>query len=135
MTAMSNYLEVAILNEVLVKTNFAAVTQPYAALFDTTASLALLEAGTLTGEISGNAYTRIAANFDAPASPAGTCANQLITFPVITPAAWGTVRFFAIMDASTAGNVLIYGQLTADVVTNINDQLKFAAGALVVTLG
>jgi hypothetical protein len=138
MTMMSNALEVAILNEVLRNTGYTPVATVYAALFGTTGSVALLEANTLTGEISGNGYARTAIVFDAAASPGGTCANQLCTFPVCTPAAWGTVRFMAIMDAASGAGtlgVLVYCQLTSDVVTNINDQLKFAAGDLIVTLG
>ena len=133
MSAMSDYLENEILDHILRNEDYVNVATMYVALFDTSASLANLEAGTLTGEISGNAYARQSCAFDVAA--AGATANTAdCTFPTASGGNWGTVRFVAIMDADTLGNVLFFGQLTADKVVNDGDTFKFNAGDLDVTL-
>jgi len=108
----------------------AAYTSPvtvYAALFDTTGSTANLEAGTLTGEIAGNGYARQSISFGAPTAGLGSN-DAAVTFPVNTGSNWGTIRYMAIMDASTAGNVLMYTQLDSDVVINVGNQFQFNIG-------
>lgn len=107
----------------------AAYTSPttvYAALFDTSGSTANLEAGTLTGEISGNAYARVSITFGAPTNGLGSN-SAAVTFASAT-GNWGTIRYMAIMDASTAGNVLMYTQLDSDVVINSGNQFQFNSG-------
>ena len=54
----STYLENELYDHVLRNAAYTSPTTVYAALFDTTGSAALLEAGTLTGEIAGNGYAR-----------------------------------------------------------------------------
>lgn len=72
------------------------------------------DGGTFT-EPSGNAYARVAVTNNAtnwPAAAAGLKSNgTAITFPKATPAGWGTIRGFAIWDAASAGNMLIWGLL------------------------
>jgi hypothetical protein len=104
--------------------SYASPVTVYAALFDTTASTANLEAGTLTGEIAGNGYARTAITFGAPTDGLGSN-SAAVTFPAASGGNWGTIRYMAIMDASTAGNVLMYTQLDADVVINDGNQFQF----------
>lgn len=136
MALMSTYLEGKLLEHLFRTTSYTRPATLYVALFDTTASLANLEAGTLTGEISGGAYARKAhgpldADWDAVVD--GVTANTTaITFTTAT-ANWGTVRYAAIMDASTAGNVLLYGQLSADRTVNNGDTFQINAGDATVT--
>ena len=99
----------------------------YIALFDTSASLANLEANTHTGEIAGNGYARTAVTFTA-SSGGATSNNADVTFPNASGGNWGTVRYAAVMTASTAGSVIVYGQLTADKVVNDGDTFKFNLG-------
>lgn len=47
---------------------------------------------------------------------------------------WGTLTHFAGFDASTGGNMLFYGQLTASRDITTNDSARFAVGALDVAL-
>ncbi len=122
----STYLENELYDHVLRNAAYTSPTTVYAALFDTTASTANLEAGTLTGEISGGAYARQSITFGAPTVGLGSN-SVAVTFPVAT-GNWGTIRYMAIMDASTAGNVLMYTQLDSDVVINNGNQFQFNVG-------
>ena len=123
----STYLENELYDHLFRNATYTSPTTVYAALFGTTASTANLEAGTLTGEISGNGYTRIAITFGAPTNGLGSN-SAAVTFPVNVTTNWGTIRYMAIMDASTAGNVLMYTQLDSDVVINVGNQFQFNIG-------
>lgn len=126
LSEFATFLENELYDHILRNAAYTSPTTVYAALFDTTASLANLEAGTLTGEISGGSYARQSITFGAPT--AGLGSNSVaVTFPQAT-ANWGTIRYMAIMDALTVGNVLMYTQLDADVVINNGNQFQFNVG-------
>ena len=63
-------------------------------------------------EPSGNAYARVTViESDWAAAVSGSKDNgETLTFPRAT-GSWGTVTHFAIFDAVTSGNMLIYGAL------------------------
>ena len=63
------------------------------------------------GEVTGSGYARQAVTFTA-SSGGATSNDSLITFPTAA-ASWGTVDYAAIFDASTSGNMLWHGALTA----------------------
>jgi hypothetical protein len=122
----STYLDNAMLNVVLRNTAYTAPTAVYTALF--TAAPTAAGGGT---EVSGGGYARQTMAFAAPVS--GQCtSNADTTFPQAT-ASWGTVTAFALFDASSAGNMLYYGNLTTSKTINTGDQLKFASGGVTVT--
>lgn len=123
----STFLENELYDHLFRNAAYTSPTTVYAALFGTTASVANLEAGTLTGEISGNAYARTAITFGAPASGAGSNSSA-VTFPAASGGNWGTIRYMAIMDAATVGNVLMHTQLDSDVVINDGNQFQFNIG-------
>ena len=127
LTELSTYLENELYDHVLRNAAYTSPTTVYAALFGTTASTANLEAGTLTGEIAGNGYARQSISFGAPTAGLGSN-SAAVTFPANTGSNWGTIRYMAIMDASTAGNVLLYTQLDADVTINVGNQFQFNIG-------
>lgn len=127
MSAMSNYLENALVNHVLRNTAMTSPTTVYVALH--TANPAEDASGT---EVSGGGYARQACAFDAPAD--GVTQNTAIETWTASGAAYGTVTHFAIWDASTVGNMLFYGALDTSRVVNDGDTIEFAAGALSVTL-
>jgi hypothetical protein len=56
-----------------------------------------------------------------------------ITFPTAT-GNWGTVTHFGIFDASTSGNLLVWGALAVSKVVNTGDTASFATGELDLTL-
>lgn len=125
----SNYLEEQLLNHIFGVTTFSKPTL-YLALFTSATDDAA--GGT---EVSGNAYVRLPITFAAAANPAGTIANDILaTFPLATPSGWGTITDFAIYDALTVGNRLVYGPLSASKAVGAGDRIEFAIGALVITL-
>ena len=126
MSAMSNYLETALFNEVLRATNYAAPAAVYVGLFTSDPT----DAGSGT-EVSGGAYARQSVTFGAPTDGAGSN-SAAVTFPQAT-ANWGTVSHFGIFDAAAAGNLLLHGQLTASKTVNTGDVFTFPTGQLTVT--
>lgn len=127
LSEFATFLENEMYDHLFRNLSYTSPVTVYAALFDGTASTGNLEAGTLTGEISGNAYARTAITFGAPT--AGLGANSAaVTFPAASGGNWGTITYMAIMDASTAGNVLMYTALDSTVVINDGNQFQFNIG-------
>ena len=56
-----------------------------------------------------------------------------VTFPTAS-ASWGTVTHFAVWDASTSGNMLFHGALTASKTIDSGDTASFAATTLALTM-
>ena len=97
------------------------------------------DAGSGGVEVTGGSYARVSvnpldANWTAASSVDGVTTNAAaITFPAPT-ANWGTVTHFGIFDATTTGNLLFHGALSASrVISNGDAAPQFAAGALSVT--
>lgn len=140
MSAASNFLENKVLDHVLRygSSPYVAPSTLYVALFKETGSgtLANLEAGTLTDEISttSTAYARQTITFGAASSGTST-SNSTVTFPTAT-ANWGTVTAVAIMDSATAlaGNVLFYGNLTTSKLIESGDTFQISSTNLTVSL-
>jgi hypothetical protein len=133
MSAASDYLENKLLDHVL-KYSTASYTAPstvYVALF--TASTGL-ETNSPSAEIStsGTAYGRQSITF-ATASGGSSASNATVTFTAAT-ANWGTISHVAIMDASTAGNVLFYGAVTTSKTIETGDTFQISSGNLTITL-
>jgi hypothetical protein len=133
MSAFSNYLEGQVLAHIF---RTAAFTKPAALHVGLLTAVTDGEAGTVT-EVTGGSYARVAvapgdANWSAPTAGNGTTANVgAITFPAAS-ADWGIATHFAIFDAATAGNLLVYAPLTiARNITN-GSTPSFAGGSLTV---
>ena len=124
---MSNYLENALINATLRNTSYTSPATVYVALFTSDPT----DAGSGT-EVSGGSYARKAATFGAPSNGASTISSA-IEFDQAT-GSWGTVTHFGIYDASTSGNLLYHGALTASKAIDTGDVFKFASSALTVTL-
>lgn len=139
MSAASNYTEDKTLDFWL-KANSAATSAPttvYVALFNSDDSAGntaeLLEAGTLTEECTGGAYARQAVTFGTVSG--GSVSNSgNVTFPAATDANWGTIQYVAVMDQSTAGNVLFYGALDTSKTIDSGDTFQITTGNLTVSL-
>ena len=117
--------------EVMRATNFVAAAA-YVALFKSPVTDAELEAGTLTNEVSGGAYARQLAGLSIPSNGVSSNASDIV-FPTAT-ADWGTITHCALMDAATAGNVLMYSALDTSKVVSNGDTFKFNAGDLSATV-
>lgn len=132
MGSFSNYLEVELLDMVVGKTDY---TMPTVWVALCTADPTDAGVGSNMGEVSGGDYARAAtAGSDWDPAASGAIDNAAaIAFPEATDS-WGNVTHFALVDASTAGNMLMHGALaTAKSVTN-GDTVSFAAGDLDITL-
>lgn len=134
MSAASNYLENTILDYVFSNAVYTPTDNVYVGLFTNTSgnAAANLEAGTLTDEVSGGSYARKVATFGAAVN--GTAAiDTTVTFDPAT-ADWGTITHVAILDASTAGNVLFWGAVTTAKEILSGDTFQITAPNLSVTL-
>jgi hypothetical protein len=59
--------------------------------------------------------------------------TSAVEFPTAT-GSWGTVTHTALYDASTSGNMLAVGQLTASKSVGTGDVFRFSAGDFDITL-
>jgi len=152
--AASNYLENKLLDHTLRYSTapYTGAGTVYCALFSGTAATVLtaLESGTSSTSGSGNwgfyeitsasAYARQAITFGNAASSGAISNTATVTFPVATSdytntaASGSTVTCLAIMDASTAGNVLFFGQITVSKQVSSGDQFTISSGNLTVQL-
>lgn len=143
-TALTDYAENKIVDHVFRATAFSESTPAsyYVALYTTACSDSA--AGT---EVSGGSYARVAitrgtadwngthgTTTGASSGTGGTISNAAaITFPAAT-ADWGTVTHWGIVDASTAGNVVICSALTASRTITTGSTPAFAGGALTIQI-
>ena len=121
---LTNYLENKLLDHFLGTTTYTKPTV-YVGLFTVIPG----EAGGGT-EVTGGSYARQAAAFDAAASGA-TQNTSNIDFTGM-PAA--TTVAIALFDASTSGNMLVYGGLTTNKTTDAGDTLRIATGDLDISI-
>ena len=144
MTKASNYLENKLVDHILRGVSFTAPTGVYVSLHSADPT----DLGTGV-EVTGTNYSRVlvlaatgnwagtqsAGSTENSSGTGGlTTNNAAITFP--TPSgAWGTVGYFGMWDAMTAGNLLIYGDLgTPKTINALDSAPVFASGALSVTV-
>lgn len=126
MSAMSDYLENEILDHILGTGAYTMPSTVYVGL--STGSFNDDNSGT---ELTGNGYARESISFGAAAS--GTASNDgAVEFSAAT-GSWGTVSHFGLFDASSSGNLLIHGALTASKVIDTGDILKIAVGDMDIT--
>ncbi len=123
MTAMSDYLENALLDLVLNGSAFSAMSTVYVKLHTGAPG----EAGTSN---AATETTRKAVTFGAASSGVSTSdlAMQWATYPAAE-----TVSHISVWDNISAGNCLFTGALTASRTMAIGDTLDIASGALTVT--
>ena len=113
----------------------------HVALFDGTAGsvgssgtvLDNLEQGTLTDEITLGSYARQTVTFGSALG--GSISNDsTVTFPTATANYDGTVTCLAIMDASSGGNVLYFGELSVAKTVTTGDTFQVAIGNITVSM-
>jgi hypothetical protein len=133
MGSFGDYLEKKLLDHLF---NKAAYTAPTIYVALSTADPT--DAGTGLAEPSGNAYARKATsasdwNAATGTNPTVTTNATALAFAEAT-GSWGTISYFALMDALTGGNMLGYGSLTTPKAINSGDTAQFVAGDLSVQL-
>jgi hypothetical protein len=131
----SDYLEVELRKHIFRTGSFTKPTVLGVALFTVTPS----DSGGGT-EVTGGSYARVDvppldANWTAASATDGVTDNAAaITFPAPS-ANWGTVVAFGIFDATSGGNLLVWGPITPNKTINNGDPAPaFAIGALDVTI-
>lgn len=122
---LTNYLEDKLIDHFLGTTTYTKPAAVYIGLF----TVAPSDAGGGT-EVTGGSYARQAATFSA-ASSGATSNNSNVDFTGM-PAA--TTVAIGIFDASTSGNMLLYGTLTTNKTTDAGDTLRIATGDLDISI-
>lgn len=129
MAALSDYAEKLLLDWMMTTGSATRPTAWYLALF--TAAPSDSGGGT---EVSGSGYSRQTVAFSAASSPGGTTSNTgAVTFTA-AGGNWGTISHVGIFDASTSGNLLWHGSMTASKTINDGDTLEFAIGNIDLTI-
>ena len=85
-------------------------------------------------EVSGAGYARQAVAFDAAATPGGTTSNTADVSFTAVGGDYGTVTHLGIFDASSSGNLLWHGVLTAPKAVEDGDTITFSAGNIDLTM-
>lgn len=132
MSQMTDYLEGELLKHLFRTGSMTKPSTIYIGLYTATPS----DTGGGT-EVSGGSYARVQvgpsdATWAAVGAGGLTDNVSAITFPTAT-GSWGTVTHVGIFDASSGGNLLLYGALSASKVVGSGDTFKFNAGDLDVT--
>ena len=122
---LSNYLEDKLLDHFLGTTAYTMPTTVYVALY----TVVPTDAGGGT-QVTGGSYARQTAAFSAAAS--GTTSNTANIDFAGMPAA--TTVAIGVFDALTAGNLLLWGTLTANKTTDAGDTLRIATGDLDISI-
>jgi hypothetical protein len=123
----SDYYENKVIDHMLRNQAFTPPSTVYVGLY----TVAPTDAGGGT-EVSGGSYARQAVTL-AAASAGATQNSSDITFPTAT-ADWGTIVAAGLFDASTAGNLLAWNNLTASKTVNSGDTFKITAGSLTISV-
>jgi hypothetical protein len=126
----SNYLEDKLLDHALKGTAYTQPDNIYLALFTTDPT----DAGTGT-EVSGTNYARVDISSSFAASSSGTkTTNADITFAAAGSGGFGTVTHLGIYDASTEGNLIFHGSLSASKEVSEGDIFQITSGNLSISL-
>jgi hypothetical protein len=125
MSAASTYLQNAILNHLLRGEDLPSLGTVYAALHieDPT------EEGLEATEVDADGYARVSLGVQFSDAVAGIALNaEAIEFPE-AGADWGTVKYLALWDSATDGNMLVAGPLGTYRTVGAGDICRFDAGA------
>ena len=125
MTALSNDLETKLLTWAMTANAVTRPTSWHVALF--TAAPSDTGGGT---ELSTGGYARQSATWTVTNNQAAN--TSALDF--VSSGDWGNITHVGIFDAATNGNLLWWGALTTPRDPASGDTIRFAAGALVVSL-
>jgi hypothetical protein len=130
--SMSDYLENAVLLHVTKGTPYSQPANLYLALY----TVAPTDAGGGTEVPNTNGYVRQIVNAwtVSATTPTQAVNTNLVTFPAATPAGWGTIVAWGLLDslASGTGNLLYWGDGLNQLI-GINGVAEFLPGAIVIT--
>lgn len=133
-TGLSNYAANGFLDRMFRNQAFT-VSANYVAL--TTATISDSNTGSTITEISGGSYARVQVNANGGASPAwstvsgGAFSNGAAVNFAVPTGSWGGLTSQCVCDASSAGNILWYGNDVVDqTVSTETSSIGFGIGAL-----
>lgn len=129
MAALSDHSEALLLDWLMTTGSATRPTAWYVALY--TAAPSDSGGGT---EVSGNGYSRQAVTFAAATSPGGTTSNTGAVSFTASGGDWGTITHIGIHDASSGGNLLWHGAMTASKTVADGDTLQFSTGNIDLTI-
>lgn len=133
--SFSDFLENEILDQIFGASAYSAPATLYFGL--ATAEITDSTTGSTVTEPEGGSYARKSMTNNKTTwttASGGSVENDVDIEFVEATASWGTVTYMFIADASSGGNILAWGQLTAPKAIGTGDNAKFAAGDLVITL-
>lgn len=139
MSAMSNYLEEKLCDVTLRGGTFSSPGQVYLALFTADPTDANVTANEANAGTNYPGYTRVscgatpASAFTAIDSAGLTQNANVITFPALGGASPVTITHWGIYDASSGGNLLFHGAMTASKQLDPSDVPSFPANSLKIT--
>lgn len=121
----TNLFEQNILN-VFRNTAATGVAQLYCGLYISSPT----DTGLAGTEVSYSGYTRLAMSFTAPNIEAGNYSMRNLEDLLYAPAptAIGTIGYIGISDSATAGNMLLYGDISVPLTIAANQQPSIYAG-------
>jgi hypothetical protein len=129
MAALSDHAENLLLNWLMTTDSVTRPTAWYVGLY--TAAPSDSGGGT---EVSGNGYTRQSATWGTASGTDGTTDNQANVTFTAAGGDWGTITHIGIHDASTGGNLLWHGAMSASKTIADGDTLQFNTGNIDLTL-
>jgi hypothetical protein len=129
MAALSDHAEKLLLDWMMTTGSATRPTAWYVGLFTAAPS----DAGGGT-EVSGSGYSRQAVTFAAASTPGGTTSNTGDVSFTAAGGNWGTITHIGIFDASSSGNLLWHGSMTASKIVNDGDTLQFSTGNIDLTI-
>ena len=133
----SNYFENAILKHIFGDTAYSVPATLYVGLWDNSVTLSDTSTGASAGEVgtSGTGYGRVAVtNDDTKWTVTDNVVENAADITFATAAAdWGTINQFAILDATTGGNILFWSTLAVSKTVTTGDTVRFNAGDITIT--
>jgi hypothetical protein len=126
MSALSNYAENKLVDHLLGTASYTMPSAVYMAFYSSN------PADDNSGsELSGNGYARQEITFGAASG--GSATNSSAETFTASGGAWSTATHFALFDASSSGNLLTYGALSAGITLTDGQSHTFAIGTITVT--
>jgi len=126
--SFSDYLEDKLLKHAFTNTTYTPAATMYVGLY----TAAPTDAGGGT-QVSGGSYARVSVAFTVSGTST-LCTNSAAVEFTAATASWGTIVAVGVFDASTAGNLLAWADLTVNKTIDTGDIFRIPAGDLDITL-
>jgi hypothetical protein len=126
--SFSDYLEDKLLKHAFTNTTYTPAATMYVGLY----TAAPTDAGGGT-QVSGGSYARVSVAFTVSGTST-LCTNSAAVEFTAATASWGTIVAVGVFDASTAGNLLAWADLTVSKTIDTGDIFRIPTGDLDITL-